>query len=67
MQRDRCYKSMSAKTLLSDLSKPKNGNERFKKIREDLHKSRHKFSKLDKKEIRKNLLRAKKYFNTKNK
>ena len=57
-----CYKSMSGKTLLNDLSKPKNDNERLKKIREDLHKSRHKFSKSDKKEIRKNLLRAKQIF-----
>ena len=51
---------MSGKTLLSNLSKPKNDNERLKKIREGLHKSRHKFSKSDIKEIRKKLLRAKK-------
>ena len=51
---------MSGKTLLSNLSKPKNDNERLKKIREGLHKSRHKFPKSDIKEIRKKLLRAKK-------
>ena len=52
------YKSMSEEKLLSALSKPKLiknnfGNERLKKIREDLNKSRHKFSKSKIKEIRK--------------
>ena len=49
------YKNMSEKRLLSALSKPKIDNERLKKIREDLNKSRHKFSKSEIKEIRKNL------------
>ena len=54
------YKSMSGEKLLSALSKPKLtksnfDNERLKKIREDLNKSRHKFSKSEIKEIRKNL------------
>ena len=49
------YKIMSEKRLLSALSKPKIGNERLKKIREDLNKSRQKFSKSEIKEIRKNL------------
>ena len=49
------YKNMSGKRLLSALSKPKIDNERLKKIREDLNKSRHKFSKSETKEIRKNL------------
>ena len=49
------YKNMSGKRLLSALSKPKIDNERLKKIREDLNKSRHKFSKSEIKEIRKNL------------
>ena len=49
------YKNMSAKRLLSALSKPKIDNARLKKIREDLNKSRHKFSKSEIKEIRNNL------------
>ena len=54
------YKSMSEERLLSALSKPKLiksnfDNERLKKISEDLNKSRHKFSKSEIKEIRKNL------------
>ena len=49
------YKNMSGKRLLSALSKPKIDNERLKKIREDLDKSRHKFSKSEIKKIRKNL------------
>ena len=49
------YKNKSNKRLLSALSKPKTDNERLKKIREDLNKSRHKFSKSEMKEIRKNL------------
>ena len=39
------YKNMSGKRLLSALSKSKIDNERLKKIREDLNKLRHKFSK----------------------
>ena len=66
---------MSEERLLSALSKPKlikNNfyNERLKKIREDLNKSRYKFSKSEIKEIRKNIYEIesqKKYFNTKNK
>ena len=51
---------MSGERLLSALSKPKLtksnfDNERLKKIREDLDKSRHNFSKSEIKEIRKNL------------
>ena len=51
---------MSEERLLSALSKPKlikNNfyNERLKKIREDLNKSRYKFSKSEIKEIRKNI------------
>ena len=63
------YKNMSEKRLLSALSKPKFDNERLKKIREDLNKSRHKFSKSEIKEIRKNLygIESKKIFHTKNK
>ena len=63
------YKSMSGKRLLNALSKPKIGNERLKKIREDLNKSRHKFSISEIKEIRKNLRNRgqKESFNTKNK
>ena len=64
------YENMSEKRLLSALSKPKIDNERLKKIREDLNKSRHKFSKSEIEEIRKNLCEIenkKKYFNTKNK
>ena len=54
------YKSMSEERLLRSLNKPKLiknnfDNERLKKIREDLNKSRHKFSKSEIKEIRKNL------------
>ena len=53
------YKSISGERLLSALSKPKLiknfDNERLKKIREDLNKSRHKFSKSKIKESRKNL------------
>ena len=49
------YENMSEKRLLSALSKPKIDNERLKKIREDLNKSRHKFSKSEIKEIRKDL------------
>ena len=49
------YKNMSEKRLLSALSKTKIDNERLKNIREDLNKSRHKFSKSEIKEIRKNL------------
>ena len=48
------YKSMSEKRLLSALSKPKIDNETLKKIRKDLSKSRHKCSKSEIKEIRKN-------------
>ena len=63
------YKSMFGKRLLSALSKPKIGNEILKKIREDLNKSRHKFSISEIKEIRKNLRNRgqKESFNTKNK
>ena len=50
---------MSGKRLLSALSKPKIDNERLKKIREDLNKSRHKFSKSEIQEIRKNLYEIK--------
>ena len=39
------YKNMSEKRLLSALSKSKIDNERLKKIREDLSKLRHIFSK----------------------
>ena len=39
------YKNMSEKRLLNALSKPKIDNERLEKIREDLNKSKHKFSK----------------------
>ena len=46
---------MSGKRLLSALDKPKIDNERLKKIKEDLNKSRHKFSKSEIDEIRKNL------------
>ena len=51
------YKSMSRERLLSALSKPKLiknnfDNERLKKIREDLNKSRHKLSKSEIKEVR---------------
>ena len=54
------HKSMSEEKLLSALGKPKlikNNfhDERLKKIRKDLNKSRHKFSKSKIKEIRKNL------------
>ena len=49
------FKNMSAKRLLSALIKPKIENERLKTIREDLNKSKHKFSKSEIKEIRKNL------------
>ena len=48
------YKNMSDKRLLSALRKPKIDNERLKKIRKDLNKSRHQFSKSEIKEIRKN-------------
>ena len=46
---------MSGKRSLIALSKAIIDNERFKKIREELNKSRHKFSKSEIKEIRKNL------------
>ena len=46
---------MSEKRLFSALSKPKIDNERLKKIRQDLHKSRYEFFKSEIKEIRKNL------------
>ena len=46
---------MCGKRLLNALSKPKIDNERLKKISEDLNKPRHKFSKSEIKEIRKNL------------
>ena len=46
-------KNMSDKRLLSALSKPKIDNERLTKIREDLNKSRHKFSNSEIKKIRK--------------
>ena len=49
----RGIKGMSGKRLLSALSKPKIHNERLKKIREDLNKSRHTESEIL--EIRKNL------------
>ena len=45
------YKNMSEKRLLNAFSKPKIDNERLKKIRADLNKSRHKFSKSEMKEI----------------
>ena len=69
------YKSISEERLLSAPSKPKLlknnfDNERLKEIREHINKSRHKFSKLETKEIRKNLYEIemrKKSFNTKNK
>ena len=48
------YKNMSER-LLSALSKSKIDNERLKKIRQELNKSRHKLSKLEVNEIRKNL------------
>ena len=41
----RGYKNMSEKRLLSALGKSKIDNERLKKIREDLNKLTHKFSK----------------------
>ena len=52
------YKIMSKDKLLSALNKPKLlrnnfDNKRLKKIREDLNKSRHKFSKSEIKEIEK--------------
>ena len=63
------YKSMSRERLLSALSKPKLiknnfDNERLKKIREDLNKSRHKLSKSEIKEVRRIFTkqRAKKIF-----
>ena len=46
---------MSEKRLLSAFGKPKIDNERLKKIRGDLNKSRHKFSKSEIKEMKKNL------------
>ena len=49
------YKNMSEKRLLSAFTKPNIDNERLKKIREDLIKSRHKSSKSEIQEIRKNL------------
>ena len=49
------YKNMSEKRLLSAVSNPKIDNIKLKKIRGDLNKSRHKFSKLEIKENRKNL------------
>ena len=54
------YKSISEERLLRALNKPKLiknsfDNERLKKIREDLNKSRHKLSKSEIKEIRKDL------------
>ena len=49
------YKNMSEKRLLSVLTKPKIDNERLRKIRKDLNKSRHKFSKSEANKIRKNL------------
>ena len=49
------YKNISGKWLLSALSKPKIDNGRLKKIREDINKSRHKFSISKIREIRKNL------------
>ena len=49
------YKNMPGKRLLSAFSKPKIDNEILKKIREDLNKSRHIFSKSEIKEIRENL------------
>ena len=60
------YKNMSRKRLLTALSKPKIDNERLKRITEDLNKSRHKFSKSEIKEIRKNLYETenKKNFST---
>ena len=48
------YKNKCEKRLLSALNKAKVDNERLKKIREDLNKLRHKFSKSEIKEIRKN-------------
>ena len=47
------YKNMSEKRLLSALIKSQIVNERLKKIREHLNKSRHKFPKSEIKEIRK--------------
>ena len=61
---------MSEKRLLSAFGKPKIDNERLKKIRGDLNKSRHKFSKSEIKEMRKNLYEIeskKKSMNIKNK
>ena len=52
-------KNMSAKRLLSALIKPKIDNERLKKIREELNKSKHKFFKSEIKEITKNLYEVK--------
>ena len=51
---------MSEERLLSAINKPKLiknyfDNERLKKIKEDLNKTKHKFSKSKIKEIRKNL------------
>ena len=56
------YKNISKERLLCTLNKPKLirnnfDNEKLKKIRKDLNKSRHKFSKSEVKEIKqKNLL-----------
>ena len=49
------HKNISEKRLISALSKPKIDNERLKRIRKGLNKSRYKFSKSEIKEIRKNL------------
>ena len=46
---------MSDKRLLSALSRPKVNNERLKKIREDLDKSRYNFSKSEIRDQKKSL------------
>ena len=68
------YNNMSKEMLLSVVSESESakslGNVEIEKIREDLDKSRHKFSKSEIKEIRKKSFRnreQKKIFNTKNK
>ena len=48
------YKNMSEKRSLNALSQPKINNERLKKVREGLNKSRHTFSKSEIKKTRKN-------------
>ena len=59
MRRIRGYNNISKEGLLSVLSESESvkslDNVKIKKIREDLNKSRHKFSESEIKEIRKNL------------